>query len=106
MSRGWCSTSHAELVGLWIVATATGSLLALLITQILLIMLEPVVRDTADEVLLGGMLGLSLGVGQCLLESFGIVSTADSQHSRRFVLTRERFLELFPPGSQSRDKEA
>ncbi len=67
MCSGRWSISEVKFVGLWIVATATGSMLALLLTQVLLIALEPVVRVAKEEVLLGGMLGASLGVGQWLV---------------------------------------
>jgi hypothetical protein len=67
MYKGRWSTSDVKLVGLWIVATAVGSLLALLLTQVLLITLEPMAWITTDEILLGAMLGVSLGVGQWLV---------------------------------------
>ncbi len=57
-------------------------------------------RVLIDEVASGNL------AGQHLLESFGFEPTVEPQLSRRFVMTRERFMELYPPGSRDRDKEA
>jgi hypothetical protein len=53
-----------SFLGSWIVATAAGSLLALLGAQVLLTSLKTVMRITADEILVGAMLGLILGAAQ------------------------------------------
>lgn len=59
-------TKEVRFVILWIIATAVGAFLALLISQILLYGIERVVWVTTDEFLFGSVLGLILGICQWL----------------------------------------
>jgi hypothetical protein len=60
------SFDEVTLAVVWMAATAVGSFMALLVAQILLLTIEEIARLSADEVLLGGTLGLLLGIGQWL----------------------------------------